>query len=53
MSHAGGWLDIQTMKRSYQQPDPVTTLRAIENAPDAAKPASNGQDMGKPGATSA
>lgn len=33
-ARAGGWRDLATMKRSYQQPDPATTLRAIENEPD-------------------
>ncbi len=32
-SKAGGWRDIATMRRSYQQPDPATTLRVIENSP--------------------
>ena len=32
-ARAGGWRDLATMKRSYQQPDPATTLRAIENPP--------------------
>lgn len=31
VARAGGWRDLATMKRSYQQPDPVTTLQAIEN----------------------
>jgi len=30
---AGGWRDLATMKRSYQQADPATTLRVIENEP--------------------
>ena len=29
---AGAWRDLATMKRSYQQADPATTLRVIENA---------------------
>ena len=33
VARAGGWRDLATMKRSYQQPDPATTLRAIENPP--------------------
>jgi len=32
---AGGWRDLATMKRSYQQPDPATTLRVIENEPES------------------
>jgi hypothetical protein len=35
VARAGGWRDLATMKRSYQQPDPATTLRAIENQPDS------------------
>jgi integrase len=31
VARAGGWRDLATMKRSYQQADPATTLRAIEN----------------------
>jgi hypothetical protein len=31
VARAGGWRDLATMKRSYQQPDPTTTLRVIEN----------------------
>lgn len=34
VSAAGGWRDLATMKRSYQRPDPVTVLRAIENTPE-------------------
>ena len=33
VARAGGWRDLTTMKRSYQQADPVTTLRVIENEP--------------------
>lgn len=53
VARGAGWRDIQTMKRSYQQPDPVTTLQAIENAPDVPEPASDGQDVGKAGESSA
>jgi hypothetical protein len=31
VQHGGGWRDLATMQRSYQRPDPATTLRAIEN----------------------
>ena len=31
VARSAGWRDLATMKRSYQQPDPVTTLRVIEN----------------------
>ena len=34
-ARAGGWRDLATMKASYQQPDPATTLKVIENAPPA------------------
>jgi len=34
VSRAGGWRDLATMKQSYQQADPATTLKAIENEPD-------------------
>jgi hypothetical protein len=40
------------MKRSYQQPDPATVLRAIENVHEAEQrpdPAPSGQDVGKAG----
>lgn len=30
---AGGWRDLATMKQSYQQADPATVLKVIENAP--------------------
>jgi len=33
VDRAGGWRDLATMKRSYQQADPATTLRVIENEP--------------------
>ena len=36
VAKAGGWRDLATMKRSYQQPDPATGLLATENEP--AKP---------------
>jgi integrase len=32
-SKAGGWRDITTMRQSYQQADPATTLKVVENAP--------------------
>jgi integrase len=32
VARAGGWRDLATMKRSHQQADPATTLRAIENS---------------------
>jgi integrase len=35
VARAGGWRDLATMKRSYQQPDPATTLRVIENQPES------------------
>ena len=39
VARAGGWRDLATMKRSYQQPDLATTLRAIENeAPESGEP---------------
>jgi integrase len=31
LTRAGGWRDLATLKRSYQQADPATTLRVIEN----------------------
>ena len=31
LMRAGGWRDLATMERSYQQADPATTLRVIEN----------------------
>jgi hypothetical protein len=34
VSRAGGWRDLATMKQSYQQADPATMLKAIENEPD-------------------
>jgi hypothetical protein len=33
VARAGGWRDLTTMKRSYQQADPITTLRVVENHP--------------------
>ena len=33
VARSAGWRDLATMKRSYQQPDPATTLRVIENEP--------------------
>ena len=35
---AGGWRDLATMKRSYQQADPATTLRVIENELETREP---------------
>lgn len=32
VARGGGWRGLSSMKRSYQQPDPETTLRVIENA---------------------
>lgn len=32
VARGGGWRDLATMKLSYQQPDPATTLRAIETS---------------------
>lgn len=49
VAKAGGWRDLSTMKRSYQQPDPATVLRAIEN-PAIER---SGQDVGKVGERSA
>lgn len=46
VARGAGWWDIQTMKRSYQQPDPLTTLQAIENAPDVAEAATDGHKAG-------
>lgn len=34
VARSAGWRDLATMKRSYQQPAPVTTLRVIENEPE-------------------
>jgi hypothetical protein len=34
VARSAGWRDLATMKRSYQQPDPATTLRVIENEPE-------------------
>lgn len=34
VARSAGWRDVGTMKRSYQQSDPATLLRAIENEPD-------------------
>ncbi|MGH7623660.1 MAG: hypothetical protein ACREMU_15060 [Gemmatimonadaceae bacterium] len=39
-SKAGGWRDITTMRRSDQQANPATTLRVVENAPEAFEAAS-------------
>ena len=36
VARLAGWRDLATMRRSYQQPDPVTTLRVIENEPEKA-----------------
>jgi hypothetical protein len=33
VAKAGGWRDLATMKQSYQQPDPATVLRVVENEP--------------------
>ncbi|MDB4888122.1 MAG: hypothetical protein JWN79_3560, partial [Gemmatimonadetes bacterium] len=33
VAKGGGWRDLATMKASYQQADPATTLKAIENEP--------------------
>jgi hypothetical protein len=33
VAKAGGWRDLATMKQSYQQPDPATVLRVVENDP--------------------
>jgi hypothetical protein len=52
VARSAGWRDIQTMKRSYQQADPATTLRAIENAVDAVELASDGHNVGTPGESS-
>jgi integrase len=41
VAKAGGWRDLSTMKRSYQQPDPATVLRVIENTPAPATPSSD------------
>ena len=38
LMRAGGWRDLATMKRSYQQADPATTLCVIENEPEANVP---------------
>jgi len=35
VARSAGWRDLATMKRSYQQPDPVTTLRVVENSPES------------------
>lgn len=35
VARSAGWRDLKTMKRSYQQPDPVTTLRVIEYEADS------------------
>jgi integrase len=34
VARSAGWRDPATMKRSYQQADPATTLRVIENEPE-------------------
>ena len=39
VARGGGWRDLASMKRSYQQPDPATTLRVIENEQPAEEPA--------------
>jgi integrase len=56
VARAGGWRDLATMKRSYQQPDPVTVLQAIENVEpgkaggaEGAELAKSGQEVGKGG----
>lgn len=33
VAEAGGWRELTTMRRSYQQADPATTLRIVENQP--------------------
>jgi hypothetical protein len=33
VAQAGGWRDLATMKRSYQQADAATVLKVIENEP--------------------
>ena len=38
LMRAGGWRDLATMKRSYQQADSATTLRVIENEPETREP---------------
>ena len=38
LMRAGGRRDLATMKRSYQQADPATTLRVIENEPETREP---------------
>ena len=38
LMRTGGWRDLATMKRSYQQADPATTLRVIENEPETREP---------------
>ena len=48
VARGGGWRDLTTMKLSYQQADPATTLRAIENEPggltsDSPQKASDGR----------
>jgi integrase len=47
VAKAGGWRDLDTMKRSYQQADPATVLRVIENAPESPDSGHSGQDVGK------
>ena len=51
VAKAGGWRDLATMKRSYQQPDPATVLRAIENAPSTAADGRSGADSSSNGPT--
>jgi len=34
VARSAGWRDPATTKRSYQHPDPLTTLRVIENEPE-------------------
>ena len=38
LMRAGGWRDLATMERSYQQAFPTTTLRVIENEPETREP---------------
>jgi hypothetical protein len=47
VARSAGWRDLATMKRSYQQPDPATTLRVIENEPEP--PATNIEQAKRPG----
>lgn len=43
---AGGWRDRATIRRSYQQADPATTYKVVENAP--ASPTSDTGDSRAP-----